>query len=154
MNRPTELLAANSILKRGVRYSIPAPLFFRLLGIKKIKITVTQLCAGTELRVAALMAEKELTEEKLNNTDPSVIMFQHYNDIVKIVALSTLNRFAVSRLALLLRIRLLKTMSVWQLFELYTTVRKYSGTTPFTAITRLALETRMTKPNLGQEKGS
>lgn len=148
-----ELLAANSILKRGIRYKIPAPLFFRLLGRKTLGITITQLTAGTELRVAALMAEKGITESKLEK-DPSLILQEHYNDIVRIVAISTLNRFSISTLAMWWRMNLLKSITVWQLWELYISVRQYSGTKPFMNITRLAIVTRMTKPNLGQEKGS
>jgi hypothetical protein len=146
-----ELLVANSILKRGMRYHIPAPLFLRLLGKKNTGITITQLCAGTELRIAAILAEKELTEEKIKATAPDRLMLEHYQDILKITALASLNRFAISRVALWLRVRLLKRLSVWQLMELFTGIRRYSGTSPFTIITRLAVETRMTRPNLGQE---
>ncbi len=149
-----ELQAANSILKRGHRYKIPAPFFFRLLGKKKFNITITQLCAGTELRISAILAEKEITEEKVNNAEPAQLMIEHYTDIVKIVALASLNEFAISRLAMWWRVKLLQRISVWHLWELYATVRQYSGTGPFINITRLALEVRMTKPNLGQKKGS
>lgn len=152
--QPTELTAANSILKRGIRYSIPAPLFFRLLGKKTIGIKVTQLCLGTELRVAAITAAKELTNERIESTSPEVLMLNHYNDILKIVTLSSLNRYAISRIALWLRMRLLRSLTVWQLLELYTSIRQYSGTAPFMSITKLAVETRMTKPNLGQMNGS
>jgi hypothetical protein len=149
-----ELQAANSLLKRGLRYPIPAPLFFRLLGKKKFSIDITQLCAGTELRICAILAEKGITEEKVNKAEPAQLMVEHYNDIVKIVALASLNEFAISRLAMWWRTKLLKGISVWRLWELYTSVRQYSGTGPFINITRLALEVRMTKPNLGQKKGS
>ena len=149
-----ELQAANSLLKRGVRYKLPAPLLFRLLGSKHISINITPLYAGTELRIAALLSEKGITEEKLNE-DPSKLMYQHYNDILKIVALASLNRLAISRLAMWLRIWLLRQASVWQLYELYAAIRQFSGTGPFLIITRLVIQTRMTAPNLGQTaKGS
>ena len=146
-----ELQAANAILKRGVSYKIPAPLFLRLLGREQIKITITQLCMGTELRVAALLAERGITDKKIADTEPSEFMIEHYTDILKVVALTSLNRLAVSRVAMWLRINALKRLSVWQLFELYAQIKQYSGLTPFMTITRLAVETRTTKPNLGQE---
>lgn len=149
-----ELAAAYGILKRGVRYKIPAPLFFRLLGKKTTTLTFTQLYAGTELRIDAVIAEKGLTEEKINNTDAALLMLEHYTDILRIVALSSLNRFALSRFAVWMRMRTLKRLSVWQLMELYLKIKQYSGATPFMIITRLAVETRMTKPNLGQMTGS
>lgn len=149
-----EQAAAYSILKRGARYKIPAPLFFRLLGKKTMNITFTQLCAGTELRVAALITEKGLTDEKIKTTDPSKLMLEHYTDILKLVALSSLNRFAVSRLRLWIRVQALRRLSVWQLMELYINIKQYSGTAAFMIITRLVVETRMTKPNLGQMTGS
>lgn len=145
-----ELQAAYAILKRGVSYKIPAPLFLRLLGRKQTKITITQLCMGTELRVAALLAERGITEQKITETEPSKLMIEHYTDILKVVALTSLNRLAVSRVAMWFRVRALKRLSVWQLFELYTKIKQYSGLTPFITITRLAVETRTTKPNLGQ----
>lgn len=151
MNSP-ELQAANSILKRGVRYKIPAPLFLRLIGRKQTGITITQLCMGTELRVAAILAEKGITEQKVKDTEPARLMLEHYADLLEIVAITTLNRFAVSKVALWYRKRQLRRLTAWQLFELYTTIKQYSGLTPFTVITRLAAATRTTKPNLGQEE--
>jgi hypothetical protein len=150
METPVELQAANSLLKRGRSYKIPAPLFFRLLGRKNIRLNITMLCAGTDLRVSAILAEKGITEDKVKNTPPSEFMLEHYHDIIRIVALSTLNRFAFSRLAMWFRMRLLRSMNIWQLFELYTVIRRYSGLTAFMSITRLIIDTRMTRKNLGQ----
>jgi len=149
-----ELQAANSILKRGVRYKVPAPLVFRMFGVKTISLNIGQLTYGTDLRVCRVLAQAGLTDERVKNEDPSILMAYHYHDILKVVALSTLNRFSISKLAMWLRIRTLKRLSVWQLLELYTTVKQYSGTNPFMIITRLAVATRATRPNLGQEEGS
>lgn len=149
-----ELQAANSILKRGVQYKVPAPLVLRKLGIKYVPIRITQLYAGTELRIAAILADKGITEEKIKNTDPGKFMLEHYNDILRIVALASLNRMRISPLAMRLRMYLLRRITAWQLFELYTAIRQYSGTGPFMNITRLAVTMRMTAPNLGQAKGS
>lgn len=145
-----ELQAANSLLKRGLRYKIPAPLFLRLFGKRQIKITITQLYAGTELRVAAIIAEAGITDESLNTATPDKFMVEHYKNILHIVAIASLNRRVVTPLALYFRRLALKRLSVWQLFELYVAIRQYSGVSPFMTITRLAVETRMTKPNLGQ----
>lgn len=149
-----ELQAANSILKRGLLYKLPAPFLFQFFGKKHINITIKQLYLGTELRIAALIAEKGLTDEKVKETDPAKLMIEHYSDIVTIVALASLNRKAILLPAMWLRVWLLKKLTVWQLFELYTNIKQYSGIGPFTIITRLAVETRQTKPNLGLMEGS
>jgi hypothetical protein len=145
-----ELRAAQSLLKRGIRYNVPAPFFLSLLGFRHVSITITQLCAGTELKMAAIIAEKSLTEEKIKTSDPGKLMLEHYTDILKLVAIASLNRRYISRLRLWFRMYLLRSISAWQLLELYTMIRQFSGTTSFINITRLAVATRITAPNLGQ----
>lgn len=150
-----ELRAAQSLLKRGVRYNIPAPLFLQILGLRNIGITIKQLYAGTELKMAAILTARGITEQKLNTEEPGKFMLDHYNDILTLVAIATLNRKHITKPALWLRKYLLSQLSAWQLLELFTTIRQFSGTKSFTTITRLAIETRITAPNLGQmQKGS
>ncbi len=149
-----ELQAANSILNRGLRYKLPAPVLLKFFGKKHINLNIRQLCLGTELRIAAILADKGLTDEKIEGCDPAKLMIEHYNDILRIVALASLNRKIIIRPAIWLRVWLLKRLTVWQLFELYSSIRQYSGLGPFMNITRLAVQTRTTKPNLGQVTGS
>lgn len=149
-----ELQAAESILRRGVQYKVPAPLFLRLVGIKQIKILITQLYYGTELRISAILEAAEITEDKIKSTEPHKLMLDHYRDILRIVALASINKRHISPPELWLREYILGRLTVWQLYELYTMIRQYSGTTHFLNITRLAVRTRVTAPNLGQVKGS
>lgn len=149
-----ELQAAESILRRGVQYKVPAPLFLRLVGIKSVKILITQLYYGTELRIAAILESKGITEDKIKTAEPHKLMLDHYRDILRIVALASLNKRVINPLSLWLREYYLSRLTVWQLYELYTMIRQYSGAGHFMNITRLAVRTRVTAPNLGQVKGS
>lgn len=151
-----DLRAAYSLLNRGVRYKLPAPVFFKLIGITEMPIIIKPLYAGTELRIAAILSEAGLTDpEAISKKEVTQLMLEHYKTIVRIVAVATLNSRSVSAIRLYLRMRLLKRLSVWQLYELYSTIKEFSGTAPFMNITRLAIQTRMTAPNLGQtQRGS
>jgi hypothetical protein len=144
-----ELRAAQSLLKRGVKYNIPAPLFLRILGLRNIGITITQLYAGTELKMAAILTARGITDKKADETEPGKFMLEYYNDILTVVAIATLNRKYITKPALWLRKYLLRQLSAWQLLELYTMIRQFSGTKSFMSITRLAIATRITAPNLG-----
>jgi len=145
-----EEMAADSILKRGVRFPIPAPFFLRLLGKKKTHVTITQMFLGTELRVAKLALQLTREPDQMDEVEKYKYLLENHKTILKIVALSTLN-MKHPFVLMWFRKRKLKRLKIWQLFELYTKLKQYSGVTHFTHITRLAVMTRMTKPNLGQE---
>ena len=148
----TELLAANSILKRGVRYQLPAPLLFQFFGVRRTGIVIRQLYLGTELRVAALLAGAGITEKTHEEADCYAFMQQHYRLTLRIVALSTLNHRFLFPGQVWLRMNRLKRITAWQLFELYITVLQYSGARTFMTITRLAYQTRVTMRNLGPKE--
>jgi hypothetical protein len=93
-NPAIELHAANLILKRGVRLSLRAPLFLRLIGKKTIGLVVTSPYEGTMTRVAKYYLSTGITLEQLENTTHEqalALMAVHGKAIRKAVACAWLD---------------------------------------------------------------
>lgn len=61
-----ELLAAETLLEKGVPLPLRAPLLFRLFGVKQLK--VYRPSAGNHLRIGRLYLKMGITEDQLKET--------------------------------------------------------------------------------------
>ncbi len=148
-----EQQAASVLLERGVRYKLPAPFFLKMLGKKHRYITIKPLYLGTELRIAYVLESKNISDKKLQKLDPATVLLTYYKDLVKIVAIAWANKKRLSKIELWHRQHLLKKLTVWQIYELFLKIKEISGTAPFLITIRLAVQTKITTPNLIVEKG-
>src|SRR5690606_8493094 len=89
-----ERLAAETILQRGVKVKARAPLLLRLVGIKRITLTLRHPTAGTLMRVASYYLRTGLTLEKLDGLkaeEALSVMAVHGTSLRRAVATALLN---------------------------------------------------------------
>lgn len=156
-----ELHAAYAVLERGVRANVRAPLFLRLIGIKKIRFTLKQLYGGTLFRVSAIYLSTGITEEDLKETTTEralELLHKHGDAIYQAVACAIINNKTLGRLFTKPLARYLKeNLSLNETMMLLNICLIYNGVSDFMSITRLVRGLKITDPNLGQKtktKGS
>jgi len=156
MDAAIENRVAEMLLTRGVRYRIPAHRVWRFFGRKKIGIVLKPMCMGAELEVARIITTSPNNLSLATTPNEAVaeqFILDHYNTVLRIVAVSTLNNKLKIRILTGWRMRQLRRLNMWQLLELYLRLKHMSGTVPFQVITTLATQTRRTAPTMGQMSG-
>lgn len=144
--------AAETILDRGVRFIMPAPVLLKWMRLNRI--TVRPLRPGTILEISRVVVSNEL-EEALMLTEFSQLE-KSIEPLTKCIALSVLN----GKLKIRLFSRILTKMLLWkldtlQLLEMFIRIKELNAVTDFMSITGFYCQQAqmMTKPNLGQENG-
>lgn len=155
----TELHAAQSILERGVRARVRAPLFLRLIGIKHLNLTLRRLYAGTLFHVSELYLMTGITEEELKEVTAekaTELMSKHGKTIAKAVACALLNgRWRIRLFSGMLGRYLMDHMAMRELVVLLEICLIHNGTSDFMNCTRYLRAMKITDPSLGQKrKGS
>jgi len=152
----TELHAAYAVMERGVRAKVRAPLFLRLIGIKKIPITLRKLYAGTLFRVSAIYLSTGITAEDLKETTTEhalELMHKHGDAIYRAVACALINRKLLGWLFTKWLAGYLKeNLSLKETLTLLEICLIYNGVSDFMSTTRLVRALKITEPNLGQKK--
>lgn len=155
LNEPkmnTEKHAAEILLNRGVTWPVPAPWFLRILGKKKMKITVRALKLGTLLELSYLYAAMGIKEDDLKK-DPHGLIRSHLKSVCLAVAISILNsRIRIKLFAKPLARFILKRFTANMLLEVMIFIATYSGITSFLSTIRLIGDLSVTAPkNLSPE---
>lgn len=156
MNMQTELHAAEAILQRGQKVKARAPLLFRLIGIKRITLTLRMPFAGTLHRVAAYYLKTGITVAQLEDVaaeEALELMVKHGDNIRKAVACALLNGYWSG----LLFTRPLAWYLKWGLhdktiFRILNLLIAFGGLADFMNTTRYIRGMMITAPNLGQKK--
>lgn len=157
MSKATEQRAAQILLKRGVPVSIEAPLLFRWLGCKSLKLKIHAPTTHTLLIIAEKYASLQIKEEQVLNVGQSFELLKNNGKkISEIIAVAVLNSpTKLWRHKILARFieRKLTPEEISHLFHL---IVVYGGVEDFINTIRLVDSTRITKPmNLSpQEKMS
>lgn len=90
----TKLRAVDTILRKGVKVPIVrAPLFFRILGRRRMSITLRQPSMGGLLKIARLVVEMNLSPEDfkdLTTAECYKLIDAHGDKALQIVAISVL----------------------------------------------------------------
>ncbi|WP_410221937.1 hypothetical protein [Pedobacter sp.] len=156
----TELRAANTLLKRGIKVRARAPFLLRLFFIKTITITLYQPYRGTLERAARYYLSTGLNLEKLQDItaeEALAVMADHGGPLTNAVSVSVLNGWIAGYLFT----RPLSWYLKWHLTEveimtLMQAIISYGGLQDFMTTTRLVRSMKLTAPNLGQKstKGS
>lgn len=155
----TELHAAEAILQRGQKVKARAPLLLRLIGIKRITLTLRMPFAGTLDRVAIYYLKTGIPVEKLNDISAEealVLRAEHGDNLRKAVACALLNGYWSGWLFT----RPLAAYLKWSLhdktiFKILNLLIAFGGLADFMTTTRYIRGMRITAPNLGQKtKGS
>lgn len=85
-----ELLASETLLQRGVKVQIDAPLLFRLFGKKTISFYLYQPSLGNKVRISALYLQMGITDAELQETtleNAEALFLKHHFVLLRIVAI-------------------------------------------------------------------
>lgn len=151
----TELHAANTLLKRGIKVRARAPFLLRLFFIKTIIITLYQPYRGTLERAARYYLSTGLSLEKLQDItaeEALAVMAKHGRSLTNAVSVAILNGWIVGYLFT----RPFSWYLKWHLTELeimtlMQAIISYGGLQDFMTTTRLVRSLKLTAPNLGQK---
>ena len=149
-----ELLAAETLLQRGVRVQIVAPLLFRLFGKKKLSFYLYQPSLGNKIRITRLYLKMGITADQLNATtqeDADRLLVKHSNTFLRMLAIAMMKGRLMpwlfnKPLAYFLKYKL----SPQQMFTMVQALVLFSGTADFMNTTRLFKGMKITEANLGQ----
>lgn len=139
--------AADVLLDRGVRVKVPAPVWYRLVGVKEVSVTLYRPKLGTLIAMSRISAAIDVDFEKL--TDGSFkeaynLCNRYGEQIAKWVAVALLNdKRAIERQANRLARRLMWGMPTDRLAELFTLVVLLSGVQDFLTTIRFVQQSNV-----------
>lgn len=142
--------AAERILNRGVRFSLPAPVFSRLLKLNRI--VIKPLYPGTILEFATVVLENNL--EKAITLSRYEVLQKSIKPIATCMAIAILNdEKKIAKRKDKLQKWLLWKVPAELLIKMFLVVSGMNRTADFTTITKyFVIQTSMMmNPNLGQE---
>lgn len=150
----TEKRAANLLLKKGVKVSITAPLFLRLLGKKNIELVITAPTIHTLLLISDKFLSMRInTKNEFTITEAFAIYKFYGKTMAEIVAIAILNSPKKMWRMKFLAKHLIKTLKPKELNYLFTLIIANGGIEDFINTIRLTETMRITKPmNLSPEE--
>jgi hypothetical protein len=142
----TEKHAAEILLDRGVSWPVPSPWPLRVIGKKKLKLTIKALKLGTLLEISYLYTVMNITADKLKE-DPHAIISNHLKTVCLAAAMAVLN----SRAGIWLFSKPLARYIRWHftgnmLLEVMIFIATYSGVTSFLSTIGLLGDLSVTAP--------
>ncbi|MGB4774086.1 MAG: hypothetical protein WBP45_02845 [Daejeonella sp.] len=150
----TETLAADTLLERGVKVSIPAPLFLRFFGKKNVSAVIRQPKLGTLMRISRLYLKTGITADQLAGIDHEnahQLVAKNGRMMAKIMATALLNGYWRGLLLTgLLAAWLIWKISPQKLCALVYLMVIFSGTQDFFNTIKLVADMKMTSPDLSQ----
>lgn len=145
------LAAAESILKRGVRFLLPAPFFSRLLRLNRI--TIYPLFPGTIFEFSTVVLKHKL-EDAMSLRDYAALA-KSIKPVARCVAIAILNdEKAIAEKVDKLQRKLLWKVPPELLLKMFIAIARMNRKEDFMNITRyFVIQTSMMlNPNLGQEE--
>ena len=146
----TEQLAAETLLENGVRITVPAPFFFRLIGKKTIKLKLRQPTLRTLLIVSGMSLKAGFSFDGIDagNIDAAHDLINtHAKILARIVAVFILRKKRIIKLfSGLLGNYLLDKLTPKKLAEIVLIVVALGGVQDFTDSIRLIRSMRITAP--------
>ena len=142
----TKLAAANLLLQRGVRFTVDAPFFFRLL--QRNVVEIKPLYAGTIAELSRIILENEM--ENLTGHQAN----EKITEVCRLIATAVLNGKKELKKVNRLARRLEKSVPAFQLFQIYLHIANINRHVDFTNITGYfsdLMNQMMTRKQPGQE---
>lgn len=150
-----EYNAAKTLLDRGIKVPVTAPLWLRVFGKRTVTMTVRQPYLGTLYRISMLYLSMNITDEQLENIgdeNPSNLFISHGRKLAGIAAQAILNgKWAGKLFGGVLTRYLYWKLSPIALLTIARTLVSLSGTEAFTNTIKLARSMKMTAPTLSQK---
>jgi len=159
MEQKVQQQAADTLLERGVRFTIPAPFLLRVIGKKEIGFTIYPSKAGTLIAMSSRYLSMGIDTTGLDAGDVTEayrLVSLHGKYIASTVAMAVFNsKWSIRLFSALLGRYLLWKLPAKRLYELLVIVTMQGGLKDFMNIIRLLPAVNMMKRNLSQEeKGS
>lgn len=149
----TEQRAASLLLKKGVKVSITAPLFLRLLGKKKIDLVITAPTIYTLLLISEKFLSMRILNQELSISEAFALYRFHGKTMTEIVAMAILNDKKKMWRKRFLAKHLIKQLKPSELTYLFTLIIAYGGIEDFISTIRLMEQMKITRPmNLSPEE--
>jgi hypothetical protein len=150
-----EQIAAKTLLNRGIKVPVTAPLWLRAFGKRTINVVITPPHYGTLHRIGLLFLSMDITEEKLEKIDEvnsHTLFLAHGKSVCKIAAYAILNGKWSGRLFA----GMLSRYLYWKLtpingFTIARVMVMLCGTSAFPNTIRLVSSMKMTLPTLSHE---
>jgi hypothetical protein len=143
-----EQTAAETLLNKGIKVPVTAPLLLRVFGKDQLRLTITQPFLGTLYRISAVYLSTGLTGadiDALNEANAHHLFTDHGRQLARIAALGWLNGYWRGRLLSGMVARWLYWhLTPLQLLTLANVLVLLSSTQAFTNTIRLAASMRMT----------
>jgi len=151
-----EAKAADTLLERGIQFSIEAPFFLRLFGKKKCKFIIKQPYLGTLIYISRYVCSWEDDIHQLQEADMQKVMAmvnKYGKQISKVAAAMILRKkWYLQAFESVFAAYLRNHLKPYQLYQLMYYGLMLSGTWDFLHTIRLASIMKMTQPrNLSQE---
>lgn len=150
-----EYNAAKTLLDRGIKVPVTAPLWLRVFGKRTIYVTIRQPYLGTLYRISLLYLSMDIADDELERIDkmnPSRLFVQHGKTLARIAAQAILNnRIWGKVLGGVFARYIYWKVSPLMLLNITRALVALSGTEAFTNTIKLARSMKMTGVNLSQE---
>lgn len=143
----TEQRAASLLLKKGMKVSITAPLFLRLLGKKKIDLVITGPTTYTLLLITEKFLSLRINNESEISISNAFSLFKKSGKVMaEIIAIAIINDEKKLWKKRFLTKCLIKSLTPEELTYLFTLIIAYGGIEDFINSIRLMNQLRITKP--------
>ena len=153
---PTEIMAANALLNKSVRITIPAPLLLRIFGKRTIDVKVKLITGEQVIRMSWIFNHITIDMEKLREgkvTDLFEAIAQNGVLVSRIIAAAMVRGWLAHRLLLNFVAWYLRSyMSMRTMAELTNALLVTSEAQAFMSIIRSLATMNMTAPNLSHKK--
>lgn len=151
----TEQHAAATLLDKGIKVPVTAPLLLRMLGKRTVNLVIKQPYLGTLYRISWLMLKTRLNDKQLNELNEAnahILFARHGSSLAKVVAAAWLNDYWLGKLFTgLVSKWLYWHLTPIQLLTIANVLVFLSSTQSFTNTIRSVASMKMTKPNLSQQ---
>lgn len=150
----TEHKAAGTLLDRGIKVRVTAPLCLRVFGKKTVMLIWRQPFFGTLARISELYLSMNISDvllADLDNADLHPLVARHSKTFARIAAQGLLNGLVSGWiLGRLVGFWLLWKLKPGTLLNVALVMAAMADKTAFTNTTRLVRNMKITGPNLGQ----
>lgn len=149
-----EQRAAQTILERGVRVEIPAPLLLRIFGKRNITIVLKQPSLGTLIRMSDLYLSTGIVKSQLTDIELESVMklmSKHGKTFSRIIAIAYLNGYWRGKLLNGIVASMVLRLSPQKISAIISMLFVCSGAEDFMTTIRLVQSMKITEPNLSPE---
>ncbi|MEJ5316783.1 MAG: hypothetical protein WHS63_07230 [Tenuifilum sp.] len=150
--------AADVLLDRGVRVKLPAPFWYRIVGVRHKSYILRRPKLGTLIAMSRIASGIDVDFDKLdegNIQEAYRVVAEHGDRVAEFIAVALLNnRHAIERHAVSLARRIAWGISPDRLAEVFSLVVVLSGVQDFLSTIRFVSQTNVMRATILSQKES